>query len=80
MTLNRDTKTPGGTTGFYTNVGAVRRWEVNASYRAALRKVFQQHINFHPHRYKHKDLSPSRINKDESDIESVLTVLCDSFI
>ena len=27
MTLNKDTKTPGGTTGFSTNIGAVHRWE-----------------------------------------------------
>ena len=30
MTLNEDTKTPGGTTAFLTNVGAVQRWELNA--------------------------------------------------
>ena len=35
MTLNKDTKTSGGTTGFSTNVGAVKRWKVNASSRAA---------------------------------------------
>ena len=30
MTLNRDTKTPGGRTGFSTNIGAVNRWEINS--------------------------------------------------
>ena len=30
MTLNEDTKTPGGITGFSSNVGAVQRWELNA--------------------------------------------------
>ena len=29
MTLNRDTKTPDGTTGFSTNIGAVHRWKIN---------------------------------------------------
>ena len=58
MTLNKDTKTPGETTGFSTNIGAVQRWEINASYRAELRKVFHlQHINFNPQSYKHKDLT-----------------------
>ena len=33
-TLNKDTKTPGGTTGFSANVNAVHRWEINAGYRA----------------------------------------------
>ena len=44
MTLNRDTKTPCETTGFSTNTNAVRRWEINALYRASLRSVFHQHL------------------------------------
>ena len=44
MTLNKDTKTPGGTTGFSTSVNEVRRWEVNASYRDELRTCFHKHI------------------------------------
>ena len=44
MTLNKDTKTPGGTTGFSTNVNAVHRWEINAGYRAELRRCFQKHL------------------------------------
>ena len=40
MTINKDTKTPGGTTGFSTNIGAVKRWEINASYRVSLRRIF----------------------------------------
>ena len=43
MTLNRDTKTPGVTTGFSLNSGAVKRWELNASYRAALTTCFHNH-------------------------------------
>ena len=31
MTLNKDTKTPGGTTGFSTKVGAVKRCNINYS-------------------------------------------------
>ena len=31
MTLNRDMKTPGGTTGFSTNTNTVKRWEIDAS-------------------------------------------------
>ena len=54
MTLNKDTKTPGGTTGFSTNVGAVRRWEVNASYRAELRKCFHEHLHYAPQNYHTK--------------------------
>ena len=44
MTLNKDTKTPSGTTGFSTSVNEVRRWEVNASYRAELRTCFHKYL------------------------------------
>ena len=80
MTLNKDTKTPGGTTGFSTSVGAVKRWEVNASYRAALRSVFHQHLHYSSQSYQHKDLSSSRIIRDENDVQAILSVLRDSFV
>lgn len=80
MTLNKDTKTPGGTTGFSTNINAVRRWEINASYRADLRNCFHEHFNYESQQYPHKDLSPSRILKDEEDVAAVLSVLTETFI
>jgi len=80
MTLNKDTKTPGGTTGFSTNIGAVQRWEINAAYRASLRSVFHKHLNFNSQVHKHKDLSPSRIAKDEECIASILSILQESFV
>ena len=80
MTLNRDTKTPGGTTGFSTNRNAVKGWEINASYRASLRRVFHQHLQYKSSKYDHKDLSPARILKDGKDISAVLTVLLETFI
>ena len=80
MTVNKDTKTRGGTTGFSTNVNAVHRWEINAGYRADLRRCFHEHINYKSQLYMHKDLSPSRIQNDESDVSSVITVLTETFI
>ena len=59
MTLNKDTKTPGGCTGFSRNVNAVKRWEINAAYRAALRTCFHKHLDYQPQKYKHPDLNPS---------------------
>ena len=44
MTLNKDTKTPGGTTGFSTIVGVVQRWELNASYGESLRRCIDDHL------------------------------------
>lgn len=80
MTLNKDTKTPGGTTGFSTNVGAVHRWELNATYRASLREVFHQHLNFSNQKHRHKDLSPARIRKDETAVQSILSILQETFV
>ena len=80
MILNRDTKTPGGTTGFSTNINAVRRWEINSAYRADLRNCFHKHLNYEQQQDLHKDLSPSRILKDEDDVTAVLSVLRDTFI
>lgn len=63
MTINKDTKTLGGTTGFSMNIGAVKRWEVNGSYRAEFRSILHQHLNV-SRSNQHKDLSSSRINRD----------------
>ena len=75
MTPNRDTKTPGGTTGFSTDIGAVHRWEVNSKYRASLRIVFHQNLDYKSSNYQHKDIVPSRNCKDENAV-SVLTNVC----
>ena len=74
MTLNHDTKTPGGTTGFSTNIGAVHRWEINSKYRASLRTVFHQHLDYKSSTYQHTDLAPSRICKDENDVSALTNV------
>ena len=80
MTLNKDTKTPGATTGFSTSVSAVRRSEANASYRAELRTCFHKHLDYSQQKYKHKDISPSRIRRDERDVISVMAELTEAFI
>ena len=45
MTINKGTKTPGGNTGFSTNIGAVKQWKVNASYREELCSILHQHLH-----------------------------------
>ena len=75
MTLNKDTKGSGGCTGFSANVNAVKRWEINATYRASLRKCFHNHINYHSQKFKHPDLNPSRIKKDEDAVQKILSTI-----
>ena len=78
MTLN-NTKTPGECTGFSTNVNAVKRCEINAAYRAALRTCFHKHLDYQPQKYKYHDLNPSRIMQDEKAVQCILSVIATTF-
>ena len=74
MTINKVTKTPGGTTGFTMKADAIMRWTLNASYRAELRKCLYTHLNYSQQLYSHKDLTTSRILEDEKDVKSIMVV------
>ena len=78
-TINKDTKTPGGITRFSTNDSAVHRWTLNSMRRADCRKVLHQKLNYNTSKYKHNDLQPSRIDKDEKNVKSIVEVLSDVF-
>ena len=80
MTINKDTKTPGGTTGFSTNPNSIIRWSINATFRAELRKKLHEFVNYRKQRFSHKDLNPSRINKDKKDVKAILDILSNTFI
>ena len=80
MTLNKDTKSPGCTKGFSTNVNAINRWALNATYRAELRQCFYQLINFSNPTTKHKYFTQSHILKDKEAASSLKTVLTETFI
>ena len=79
-TINKDTKTPGGTTGFSTISNAINRWALNASYRAKLRRCFYRHLGYANTQQRHHDLSVSRINRDEKDVQSLMEVVTNTFI
>ena len=58
----------------------VKRWEINAAYRATLRTCFHKHLDYQPQKYKHPDLNPSRIKKDENDIQRILAIIETTFV
>ena len=58
----------------------VKRWEINAAYRAALRTCFHMHLDYQPQKYKHPDLNPSRIMKDENAVQRILSTIATTFI
>ena len=80
MTINKDTKAPGGTTGFSTNPKSIIHWSINATFRAELRKILDEFVNYRKQRFSHKDLNPSRISKDEKDVKAILDILSNIFI
>ena len=79
MTINKDTKTTAGTTGFSRIIGAIRRWELNASYRVVLRSCLYGYVNYATQNYSLKNLIKSRIRKDENDIQSVIDIFLTIF-
>ena len=56
------------------------RWEINAAYRAALRTCFYKRLDYQPQKYKHPDLNPSRIKKDEIDVKCILAIIETTFV
>ena len=79
-TINKDTKTPGGLTGFSTKTNAVDQWTINASYRASLYSHLQEFLGANTKKYVHADLQKSRIRKDQDDITSMLSIIEKCFI
>ena len=59
---------------------AVKRWEINAAYRAALGTCFNKHLDYQPQNYKHHNLNPSRIMQDEKAVQCILSVIATTFI
>ena len=60
----------------------MKRWEITAknTYRANLRKCLHLHLQYEKQKYAHKDLAPSRISRDEKDVQAVIDVLTNVFI
>ena len=74
-TTKKDTKTPGGLTGFSTKTNAVDRWTINASYRTSMYSHLQEFLGANTKKYVHADLQKSRIRKDQDDITSMLSFI-----
>ena len=64
---------------FSTNHGAVQRWVLTAAFRAQIRKYFNDFTNYKASP-KHQDLLPSRIKKDQRDVQIVYDTINTLFI
>ena len=70
----------GGSTRFSTSINTVKPWKINAAYRVNIRTSFHKHLNYNVQKYKHPDLNPSRIKKDQDAIDNILGILETTFI
>ena len=79
-TTNKDTKTPGGLTGFSTKTNAVDQWTINVPYRASLYSHLQEFLGTNTKKYVHTDLQKSRIRNDQDNVTSILSIIEECFI
>ena len=68
-TVNKGTQTAGGTKGFSLKPGMVSKYYLTAEYRSTCLKQLREIIQLQSSRISHADLEPSRIRRDEDDIE-----------
>ena len=78
-TVNKDTKTSGGFTGFSLKQPASDRWMINASRRAECYRNLKDLVTFAGNKYDHHDLNKSRIKKDETNVQAVLSIFDTTF-
>ena len=53
---------------------------MNVTYRATLCSCFHKHLNYNTQKYKHPDLNPPRIKKDEAAVLKILETISTAFI
>ena len=78
-TINLDTQTAGGTKGFSRKPAAVERYYLIADVRSSFMRVLDEISDAKQSSYKHADLFPGRIKKDEKDVKSIVN-LCSDWI
>ena len=79
-TVNKDTKTPGGTKGFSLNVGAVTRYYLTAEFRSTCMRKLREMVKICTPGVTHVDLEPSRIKRDEKDVQTITELLEENWI
>jgi len=74
-TVNKDTQTAGGTKGFSLRAGAVSKYYINAEYRSLCLKQLRNMTQVGNSELSHVDLTPSRIQKDEKAVQSLVELM-----
>ncbi len=79
-TINKDTKTAGGTTRFSLNPAAVQKHYLTAEYRSIFLGNLGDFVGLNSSQLYPSDLSSGRITKDEADVQAVVDVLEENWI
>jgi len=74
-TVNRDTKTPGGTKGFSLKSQSLSRYYMTAEYRSVALREMREMIHHPTPQFSHSDLHAPRIKKDHVDTKAVIDIL-----
>ena len=74
-TVNKDTKSPGGTKGFNLKPKAVNKYYLVAEYRSIFMRNWKEMLHLSRSSCRHNDLQKSRIARDEADVQSLLTTM-----
>ena len=69
--MNKDTETPGGTTGFSLRSGAVQRFYMTAKYRNTFLVQIRNIVDGNKAKLQHPDLQQRRIQKDAETVATV---------
>lgn len=79
-TVNKDTQTSGGTKGFSLRPNAVSKFYLVAEYRSTFLRQLKDILHINRSSFQHKDLQPTRIARDESDVKSIISVLQNTWL
>ena len=74
-TVNKDTKSPGGTKGFNLKPKAVNKYYLVAEYRRIFMRNWKEMLHLSKSSCHHNDVQKSRIARDEADVQSLLTTM-----
>ncbi len=75
VTVNRDTKTSGGTTGFSLKPAAVQRHYLTAELHSAFLRQVRSMVERRTAQTTHTDLQASRKKKDETAVSNIIEIL-----
>ncbi|KAJ8346686.1 hypothetical protein SKAU_G00280870 [Synaphobranchus kaupii] len=75
VTVNKDTQTPGGTTRFSLNAGAVKHYYITAEHRSAFLGQLREMVQGNKSEVCHAELQRPRIQKDEEAVSAVVSLI-----